>query len=94
MAVNFLSFNRWCAIYGTMVACLLLLCLPVNCEGNFIRYVFGCHKSGTGNPYERAWITKHLVGDCEQDMICLHDLLRAYKAKNHDVVKPYFRPGM
>ena len=53
--------------------------------------MFGCHVSGTGNPYEKAWITEYLVGDCEQKMICINDLMLAHKKGDHATVKPFLQ---
>lgn len=58
-----------------------------------IRYVYGCHISGTGNPYERAWITQYLLKDCDQKMICLNDLLQAFRKGDDKIVQEYMQPG-
>ena len=59
-----------------------------------MRYVYGCHKSGTGNPYEQAWITEYLTADCKQHMICLHAFIHAYKHKQYDIIAPFMKPGV
>jgi hypothetical protein len=58
-----------------------------------VRFVFGCHLSGTGNPYERAWITQYLLADCVQQMICINDLRKAFKNGDEITVREFMKPG-
>lgn len=48
---------------------------------------------GAGNPFERAWITKYLLEDCEQEFICWKDLTAAFEGGNDAVVQPYMQPN-
>jgi len=63
-------------------------------DAKSVRYVYLCQKSGSGNPYERAWIADYLLQDCAQEMICWYDLRKAFfDNKQYESVRPFMLPG-
>ncbi len=51
------------------------------------------YNSGTGNPFERPWITGYLLQDCNHHYICWKDLEAAFKQHKYHIVEPFVVPS-